>query len=134
MAGNGILFSCFTCSAYLGVDGDIAVFGQARVLVESPELLECIQVSILIILQSSLLRQQGKATASLASFAMSCSMHVTARGTCMLHGQQAAKSQGRLSVIPASERMQSLLQLFIFALCPKALQSSRGQESQGLAA
>lgn len=39
-------------SKYLGVDADITVFGQTRVLMEGPELLQCIQVPIVKVLQS----------------------------------------------------------------------------------
>ena len=40
-------------SVYLGVDADITVFRQARVLMEGPELLQGIQVPILKVLQST---------------------------------------------------------------------------------
>ena len=40
-------------SVYLEVDADITVFGQARVLMEGPELFQGIQVPILEVLQST---------------------------------------------------------------------------------
>lgn len=81
MALPQILFGCFTGRAYLGVDGNIAVLGQARVLVESPELLQCIQVSILKVLQSSLVFQQVKTAKPLGCILLLpwyASLHVTA--------------------------------------------------------
>ena len=50
---------------YLGVDGDVSALGKARILVEGPHLLQCIQVTILKVLHAVEALCQPKCTLAL---------------------------------------------------------------------